>query len=107
VNTLPPYIWDNATYISFLKAELQFNGVVVEETLNSNITNFGGITESSPITSLQGWVTSKIIRATATVATTGTQTLNLNGYAFGLAGGANGGSYAFQNIVLSAFIRRR
>ncbi len=107
VNTLPPYIWDNFTYISFLKAELQFNGVVVEETLNSNITNFNGITESSPITSLQGWVTSKVIRATATIATTGTQTLNLNGYAFGLAGGANGGSYAFQNIVLSAFIRRR
>ncbi len=61
----------------------------------------------SPITSLQGWVTSKVIRATATIATTGTQTLNLNGYAYGLAGGANGGSYAFQNIVLSAFIRRR
>jgi hypothetical protein len=108
VNTLPPYIWDNYTYIAVLKAELQFNGTIVEETLSSSITNFNGITESSPITSLQGWVTSKIIRATATVATTGTQTLNLNGYAYGLAGGfGSGGSYAFQNIVLSAFIRRR
>ncbi len=108
VNTLYPYIWDEYTYISVLRAQLQFNGVVVTETKSSSITNFGGISDTSPITALEGWVTSKVIRATATVSTSGTQTLSLNGYSYGLAGGfGNGGSYAFQNIVLSAFIRRR
>jgi hypothetical protein len=108
VNTLYPYIWDEYTYISVLRAQLQFNGVVVTETKSSNITNLGGISDTSPITALEGWVSSKVIRATATVSTSGTQTLSLNGYSYGLAGGfGNGGSYAFQNIVLSAFIRRR
>jgi len=107
VNTLSPYIWDYYTYIAGLKAQIAFNGTVVVETKSSLISNFNGITESSPITSLEGWVTSKIIRATATVVTTGTQTVDLNGWALGLNGGTNGGSYAFQGIVLSAFIRRK
>lgn len=107
INTVYPYIWDTSTYIGALYAQIVFNGNVIVDSYPKSITNFNGITESSPVTSLQGWVTSKILRGTTTITTTGTQILNLNGVSSALNGGANGGSYAFQGIVLSAFIRRK
>ena len=51
----------------------------------------------------------KTIRWVSTIASTGTQTLTLNGHITIVPdyGGGGAGSYAFREITLSAFIRRR
>jgi hypothetical protein len=107
INTVSPYIWSNSTYMSSYKSRLVFNGNILIDTPTESITNFDNYSLNGPISLIEGWATKKVLRATDVIATSGTQTLSLNGWVFALAGGDNGGSYALKGIVLSAFIRRR
>jgi hypothetical protein len=73
--------------------DLNFNGTNVQQTVLTTLTNYPTIFPMR-------------LEAVATVASTGTQTLQIRGYASGTNySGTN--EYAFRKLTLSCFIRRK
>ena len=104
INTLADYLWDDFTYMSGFQARLVFNNSILVNTKSISVGDFNNFITPEDF---EGYATSKVLRATATIETTGSQALSLVGYVSGLGGAFSKGSYALNGIVLSAFIRRK